>query len=383
MNQNNKWSVTKVSLQNSDIKPKRTPIVIRFDSDESKSKKPYSVVRRKSEYSGSTIIKKQNVIRSINFNSEQNKIVKNKNIDNFNSSDSSSITGISYEMLDNEASLNSSQKLGCGGISKKAIKIRKHENYDIKSLILENKDLHSSFDSSFTISNDEDENLTIDNIKNESSSSKLKRKYIVINNETEKQQNISKRVNIKLNDSDIARNTPDNRNRRKYIEIKHDIENPDSRKKRKYTEIKYNLEESHFDPNFIGYQLVGDSQFCRFGQQILNLERVATPNGKGRIGICVSGQTILDLHNRVKEGYYPISKKIILMIGTNDLLRNQDGMTMCHHLSDLVYTLKQRTENIVLFTLPPIPKIESDLSHWDRLEMYNNHIKYLCDEATC
>lgn len=43
--------------------------------------------------------------------------------------------------------------------------------------------------------------------------------------------------------------------------------------------------------------------------------------GNGRIGICVSGQTISELHRRVKEKFYPMGQKIILMIGTNDFLK--------------------------------------------------------------
>ncbi|XP_046685957.1 uncharacterized protein LOC124371663 [Homalodisca vitripennis] len=79
-----------------------------------------------------------------------------------------------------------------------------------------------------------------------------------------------------------------------------------------------------YEPGLVDHQLIGDSQFCRFGEQLLGLRRVPTPNSSGRIGICVSGQTISDLHRRVKEKFYPISNKIILMIGTNDFLKNAD-----------------------------------------------------------
>lgn len=39
------------------------------------------------------------------------------------------------------------------------------------------------------------------------------------------------------------------------------------------------------------------------------------------IGLCVSGQKISDLLNRIKGNFYPTSEKTILMIGTNDLLQ--------------------------------------------------------------
>uniref|UniRef100_A0A1B6GU81 OSK domain-containing protein n=1 Tax=Cuerna arida TaxID=1464854 RepID=A0A1B6GU81_9HEMI len=139
------------------------------------------------------------------------------------------------------------------------------------------------------------------------------------------------------------------------------------------------LHKSFYEPALVGYQLVGDSQFCRFGQQLLGLRRVSMPNSPGRIGICVSGQTITDLHKRVKEHFYPISDKIILMIGTNDFLRNSDVSTMCKELSALIETLQETVSNIVLLTLPPIPKLEKRHSsrHFALLEKYNSYIRGL------
>ncbi|XP_046687260.1 uncharacterized protein LOC124372893 [Homalodisca vitripennis] len=136
---------------------------------------------------------------------------------------------------------------------------------------------------------------------------------------------------------------------------------------------------SSYEPALVGYQLVGDSQFCRFGQQLLGLRRVSMPNSPGRIGICVSGQTITDLHKRVKERFYPISDKIILMIGTNDFLRNLDVSIMCKELSALIETLQETVSNIVLLTLPPIPKLEKRHSsrHFALLEKYNSYIRGL------
>lgn len=43
--------------------------------------------------------------------------------------------------------------------------------------------------------------------------------------------------------------------------------------------------------------------------------------GPGKIGICVSGQTISQLCKRVRDRFYHISDKIIVMIGTNDFLK--------------------------------------------------------------
>lgn len=128
------------------------------------------------------------------------------------------------------------------------------------------------------------------------------------------------------------------------------------------------------DPNFAGYQLVGDSQMVRFGEQVLRLQRLQTPTKSGRIGICVSGQTISELHKRVRQKFYPIDKKIVLMIGTNDFLRNAEVSTMCHELSSLVKSLQESASHIVILTLPPVPKLSFREDHWTKLEKYNKHI---------
>lgn len=128
------------------------------------------------------------------------------------------------------------------------------------------------------------------------------------------------------------------------------------------------------DPNFAGYQLVGDSQMVRFGEQVLGLQRLQTPTKSARIGICVSGQTISELHRRVRQKFYPIDKKIVLMIGTNDFLRNAEVSTMCHELSSLVKSLQESASNIVILTLPPVPKLSFREDHWTKLDKYNKHI---------
>jgi hypothetical protein len=40
-----------------------------------------------------------------------------------------------------------------------------------------------------------------------------------------------------------------------------------------------------------------------------------------RIGLCVSGQKVNDLLQKVKLENYPIGDKIVLLIGTNDILQ--------------------------------------------------------------
>jgi len=39
------------------------------------------------------------------------------------------------------------------------------------------------------------------------------------------------------------------------------------------------------------------------------------------LGLCVSGQTIQDLLHKIKENFYPVGGKIVVMIGTNNFLK--------------------------------------------------------------
>ncbi|XP_054261543.1 centrosomal protein of 164 kDa isoform X2 [Macrosteles quadrilineatus] len=176
--------------------------------------------------------------------------------------------------------------------------------------------------------------------------------------------------------------TPNEFNKAKRMKIRwsdsntlsHDYNSPSS-------SWRHNLScmsEQGVQPELIGYQMIGDSQFCRFGQQLLGLQRMPMPNCPGRIGICVSGQTITDLHKRVRDNFYPISDKIILMIGTNDFLRNVNVSRMCEELSALVKTLQKSASNIILLTLPPIPKLaKKNTNHFELLDIYNQHIRSL------
>lgn len=43
--------------------------------------------------------------------------------------------------------------------------------------------------------------------------------------------------------------------------------------------------------------------------------------GTRYLGLCVSGQTVGDLRFRLRNKLYPISEKLVLLIGTNDMLK--------------------------------------------------------------
>ncbi|XP_075233922.1 uncharacterized protein LOC142331749 isoform X2 [Lycorma delicatula] len=133
------------------------------------------------------------------------------------------------------------------------------------------------------------------------------------------------------------------------------------------------------EPMFSGHQLVGDSQLLRFSQYILGMQRKIDINGKGWLGLCVGGQRICDLHKRVLEGIIPLAKKLVVLIGTNDLLKGTSSSEMCKGLHNLLMTLFKTAEKIVLLTLPPVPKIAYLSEHWQKLKKYNDFIFSLKD----
>lgn len=53
-------------------------------------------------------------------------------------------------------------------------------------------------------------------------------------------------------------------------------------------------------PLFHDYELLGDSQLCRFAVQILN-EKTQFIYNKSKVGFCIGGQIIEQLTNEVKN----------------------------------------------------------------------------------
>ncbi|XP_054279671.1 uncharacterized protein LOC128997898 isoform X3 [Macrosteles quadrilineatus] len=220
--------------------------------------------------------------------------------------------------------------------------------------------------------------------KTQDNSNKAKRKRITLDDlthtaTTQDNSNKAKRKRITLDDLTHTATTQDNSNKakRKRITWGDSTSTANTQDNSSWSQNQTEAEE-RLQPELRGYQLIGDSQFCRFGQKLLGLQRVPMHNCPGRIGLCVSGQTITDLHSRVRHHFYPISSNIIVMIGTNDFLRNVSVSKMCQELSSLIKTLQKSAKRIILLTLPPIPKLAEESSiHYQLLECYNEHIRSL------
>lgn len=117
----------------------------------------------------------------------------------------------------------------------------------------------------------------------------------------------------------------------------------------------------------------------------------------------MSGQKIEDLLRRIRENENKISEKLILMIGTNDILQvnnavdfvssncsfeankwlgyifsfqNTDIDKMCFFMVRILLQLiKNGAIRIILMTIPPIPKLNNYGECWKTLKTFNEFIR--------
>ncbi|KAF5302369.1 hypothetical protein FQA39_LY10408 [Lamprigera yunnana] len=144
------------------------------------------------------------------------------------------------------------------------------------------------------------------------------------------------------------------------------------------TTIQDAYEQSTLSPTYKDFQLIGDSQLLRFSEQILSYKKYIRRRnldvGSRRLGYCVSGQVIADLKERMLKMEYGISKKVLLLIGTNDFLRNTPLHSMCDTYNSIVELLKNECSHIILLTIPPIPLLANYTKYWIQLKQFNDFV---------
>lgn len=86
-----------------------------------------------------------------------------------------------------------------------------------------------------------------------------------------------------------------------------------------------------------------------------------------RSGLCISGQRIRDATERLKRCSCTDNMKIIVNLGTVDILHGRDLSDMCQDYINLVNFCQYRNIKIVITTLPPIANrlhVEADVKKW-------------------
>ncbi|XP_046388049.1 uncharacterized protein LOC124157406 [Ischnura elegans] len=146
------------------------------------------------------------------------------------------------------------------------------------------------------------------------------------------------------------------------------------------SERKWVSREKSSGPFIGSYQLLGDSLFVRFADQVLKSPAAIGEHGKFCNGFCVSGQTISDLDQRVSKDFR--STDVIVMIGTNDFLRRARVQNMTNDMRRLLDFLEYTAEKVVILTVPPIPRLENNPDFWHQWESYNKWLKNLDNGKT-
>lgn len=90
-------------------------------------------------------------------------------------------------------------------------------------------------------------------------------------------------------------------------------------------------------------------------------------------------QKIIDLLRRIHVGFGDVSEKVVLMIGTNDLLCGTSFEAMCEDFKELLKLLSKDAKKIILLTVPPVLKLENSEDHWNRLKKFNEFIRQCRD----
>nr|XP_023025755.1 uncharacterized protein LOC111513761 isoform X2 [Leptinotarsa decemlineata] len=135
-------------------------------------------------------------------------------------------------------------------------------------------------------------------------------------------------------------------------------------------------------PLFYKHQALGDDFFLDIADTKLGY--YVPENGPKECGLCIAGQSISDLTEKVKNAIH-LAPRVVVMIGFKDLLQNRNVNIMIYNLRLLVEELKKKNTRVTLVTLIPSPKLPDLRKLRNRMDVYNKAIlDYACDnELRC
>lgn len=112
---------------------------------------------------------------------------------------------------------------------------------------------------------------------------------------------------------------------------------------------------------FYDYQLLGDDHLMALASAELNGKSEYTRMRRGKrmvnvqnVGLCYSGQTIRAAIKRIRSGQHFVDNKIIINLGSVDLLHGRDLIDMQSDFCELVEVLEHRNIVPIITTLAPI-----------------------------
>lgn len=121
------------------------------------------------------------------------------------------------------------------------------------------------------------------------------------------------------------------------------------------------------------YQLLGDDFFLSMAKMELNCK--FRPGHKIlQSGLCISGQTIADATKRVIEAPY-INPRIIVNIGSVDILHEHDLMDIEHDFMNLMEAFHSRSIYPIITTLVPLANYGHRAKVKKNLEKFNDFLR--------
>lgn len=92
------------------------------------------------------------------------------------------------------------------------------------------------------------------------------------------------------------------------------------------------------------------------------------------LGLCVSGQTIAEAKARILRLSDTRNMRLIINIGSFDILNNHLMGDICNDYIDLVKTCRKRNIQIVITTLAPLVNQLFDESSCQKLKLFNEFL---------
>ncbi|CAH1153764.1 unnamed protein product [Phaedon cochleariae] len=134
-------------------------------------------------------------------------------------------------------------------------------------------------------------------------------------------------------------------------------------------------------PLFYKHQALGDDFFLDIADTKLGY--YVSENGPKECGLCISGQTIAGLTEKVRASVH-LAPRVVVMIGFRDLLQNRNVNSMIYDLRQLINELKKKNTRVTLVTLIPSPKLPDMAKLRIRMDIFNKAIlDYSCDSELC
>lgn len=94
----------------------------------------------------------------------------------------------------------------------------------------------------------------------------------------------------------------------------------------------------------------------------------------GSCGLCVSGQTIAEATARISRFSDTKNMRLIVNIGSFDIMNNQPMSDICNDYIHLVQTCRRRNIEIVITTLAPLLLLLHDEVVSKRIQQFNDFL---------